>query len=131
MIINKICRKFKRTYLSSKRIKLAYPSCFPMLWLTFCLPRLHISYQFMAVVFYPREPYGSCAPTPKRVILNLKNFYVCHSILVITSLFPKRVLLIPQKNLNSMNINLSMAIMFSLREFILIFLYPLWQLHFS
>lgn len=132
MIINKICRKFKRTYLSSKRIKLAYPSCFPMLWLTFCLPRLHISSQFMAVVFYPREPYGSCAPTPKKVILNLKNFYVCHSILVITSLFPKRVLLIPKKkNLNSMNINLFMAIMFSLRESISIFPYPLWQLHFS
>lgn len=126
MIINKICRKFKRTYLSSKRIKLAYPSCFPMLWLTFCLPRLHISSQFMAVVFYPREAYGSCAPTSKRVILNLKNFYVCHSILVITSLFPKRVLLIPQKNLSSMNINLSMAIMFSLRESISIFPYPLW-----
>lgn len=97
MIINKICRKFKRTYLSSKRIKLAYPSCFPMLWLTFCLPRLHISSQFMAVMFYPRESYGSCALTSKRVIFNLKNFYVCHSILVITSLFPKRVILIPKK----------------------------------
>lgn len=131
MIINKICRKFKRTYLSSKMIKLAYPSCFPMLWLTFCLPRLHISSQFMAAMFYPRKPYGSCAPTPKRVILNLKIFYVSPSILVVTSPFPKRVLLIPKKNLNSMNINLFMAIMFSLRESISIFPYPLWQLHFS